>query len=279
MDKKYLELLLQKVTLSALIFGALICLAMSLFDFNPLSFGPFMRTLLFLIGIAGIFHMFSRDFYLPFLGETVMPCSGLEDRTPSGADTTVTVHVTSNAKLIYWAAEPEADQLKQIQDWKLAYSAFKNIGVTTADQTGTATLSVRKPQAYTVPFKGRLEPHIHYRVCGEGGIMGRVNTVFINGQDRRVRGSVEGFANPEADGAAAAGNLDFISTVDPSKLISEITKDPRRLNGIINLLPGITDVMNQLNSVVAGDTSVAAAGEQAHGQPAGNNLADAFRDY
>ena len=41
-------------------------------------------------------------------------------------------------------------------------------------------LKVREPQSYAVPFKGKLESHIHYRVCGESGFMGRVNTTFIN---------------------------------------------------------------------------------------------------
>jgi len=40
-----------------------------------------------------------------------------------------------------------------------------------------------------VPFKGRLEPHIHFRVEEEHGFLGRVQTVFVKS------GHVEGFAD------------------------------------------------------------------------------------
>ena len=54
-------------------------------------------------------------------------------------------------------------------------------------------LKVREPQAYTVPFKGRLSPHVHYRVCGEAGWMGKINTVFLDKQP------VEGFEDNKTD--------------------------------------------------------------------------------
>lgn len=269
MDAKYLHLTIQKITLGLLIAGSLLCLAMAVFDYNPLSAGPLMRTVLFIIGIAGILHMFRRDFYLPFLGETVMPCAGLEDRVPSGADTSVTVQVSPNAKLLYWAAEPAAEELKNIQDWKLAYAAFSNAGVTTADQSGSATLEVRKPQAYSVPFKGRLEPHIHYRICGEDGFLGRVNTVFIKAL-ANTTDSIEGFT----------GNMEFVTKIDQNKFISELTKDPNRLSDIVKLLPGITNVMNELKTIVSRDA--VQGGEQAHIPAAilnGPSIKEAFSNY
>ena len=249
MDAKYLHLTIQKFTLALLIAGALICLSMALFNINPLNAGPFMRTLLLIIGIAGILHIFSRDFYLPFLGETVLPCAALEERTPSGADTTITVQVPPNSKLLYWAAEPAAEELKQIQDWKLAYAAFSNIGVTTSDQSGTATLRVRNPQAYSVPFKGRLEPHIHYRICGEDGIMSRVNTVFIN--------KIEGFTTASD------------SSAKPNQAMLQLLKDPNAIQNIMNIVPGMTQLMNELNSAVIGAADTTP-------QP-GQSLTEAFR--
>ena len=66
-------------------------------------------------------------------------------------------------------------------------SDYENAGVATADPTGEAVLKVREPQAYTVPLKGRIEPHIHFRVCGDGGWMGHVKTVFL------ADGHIEGF--------------------------------------------------------------------------------------
>jgi hypothetical protein len=34
---------------------------------------------------------------------------------------------------------------------------------------------------------GKLSPHIHYRICGENGWMGRINTTFLKNE-------VEGFS-------------------------------------------------------------------------------------
>jgi len=49
-----------------------------------------------------------------------------------------------------------------------------------ADATGVATLRFRGlPQSYKVPFMGRLEPHVHFRICDENGIMGKVQSKFI----------------------------------------------------------------------------------------------------
>jgi hypothetical protein len=62
-----------------------------------------------------------------------------------------------------------------------------NAGATKADSDGTASLLLRNPQPYSVPWKGRLEPHVHFRVCGENGMMGRIQTVYM------ADGRVEGF--------------------------------------------------------------------------------------
>jgi protocatechuate 3,4-dioxygenase beta subunit len=62
-----------------------------------------------------------------------------------------------------------------------------NVGVVTANADGVATLHIRHPQPYRVPFKGRLEPHIHFRICSDSGIMSRIKTVFLSD------GHVEGF--------------------------------------------------------------------------------------
>jgi protocatechuate 3,4-dioxygenase beta subunit len=98
----------------------------------------------------------------------------------------VSVAAPPGSKIFYWAAEPEMEALKQIQDWKVAYANYENAGVATADQNGQAVLKVRTPQAYTVPFKGRIDPHIHFRICETSGMLGRIKTVFV--KDGRVEG-------------------------------------------------------------------------------------------
>ena len=144
------------------------------------------RVIFGLVGLAAIAVMFHRDTYLPFLGETVMPCSILAEKTPDGADTTVQVVVEPGAKVLFWASEPGSEALHHVQTWQEAYMKFGNAGVTTADASGLASLRVRHPQPYTVPLKGTLQPHVHYRVCRGGGMMDPVQTKFI---------TEEGFAN------------------------------------------------------------------------------------
>jgi len=136
-------------------------------------------TLYIAICIAALSIAFFRDTYLPFLGPSVMPCSLLKPQIPDNANYEVSISVHPGQKIMYWAAEPENNEFHHIQDWKEAYLKYKNAGVTIAGANGIAILKVRKPQAYTVPFKGELSPHIHYRACKEDGFIGKVHTVSL----------------------------------------------------------------------------------------------------
>lgn len=147
------------------------------------------RIIYILVGIAAIFMIFRRDFYLPFLGETHAPCAALKDYTPPGATEEVKVKVEAGAKVLYWGAEPATKKMEGVNDWRKAYIGFQNAGVTTADMNGVATLRLRAPQPYTVPFKTKLESHVHYRECGAVGMMSPVKTVFLN------KNAVEGFTS------------------------------------------------------------------------------------
>ena len=125
--------------------------------------------------------MFNRETYLPFLGEAVIPsCDILQERIPEDANTVVKVRTKPNAKVLYWAAEPSTEGLDKMRDWRQAYAKFRNAGITVADVCGNAYLKVRNPGPYRVPFKGRLDPHVHYRVCQQDGMMSRIETVFIS---------------------------------------------------------------------------------------------------
>ncbi len=142
--------------------------------------GLVSKFIFLLVGIAAIRIMFSRDTYLPFLGETVFPCSVLRDFSPEGSTLSQNVQVEPHAKVLYWASEPENDGIKTLQSYDQAYLQYKNAGVTTANGDGIALLKVRQPQPYKVPFRGRLEPHIHFRTCGPTGFLGSIQTVFLH---------------------------------------------------------------------------------------------------
>lgn len=190
LDVLYLSKKLYKMAMVLILVGALNWLLVGLFKLNLVELifgkGSLARGIYVLVGVAALSILFNRDTYLPFLGETVLPCSLLPDRVPPGA--TKELHITAppGSKILYWAAEPQMESLKQINDWRAAYAKFENAGVTHADSNGYAILKVREPQPYVVPFKGRIEPHVHFRICGDNGMVGRIKTVFV--ADERVEG-------------------------------------------------------------------------------------------
>jgi uncharacterized membrane protein YuzA (DUF378 family) len=133
------------------------------------------RLVYVLVGLCALYVMMKRETYLPFLGETVIPCSVLKIQTPEHADTVVPVHgLEPEARVLYWASEPATDGLTRINDWRKAYLTFANAGVAVVDADGHVELKIRRPQPYTVPIKGRLEAHVHWRVCGPNGFLGPV---------------------------------------------------------------------------------------------------------
>jgi uncharacterized membrane protein YuzA (DUF378 family) len=144
--------------------------------------GTIARIIYIAVAVSALILAFNRASYLPFLGETVMPCSILQERVPDHADTEVSLHgLTPGAKVLYWATEPATEGLARIVDWRRAYLDFANAGVTTADAAGHAILRIRKPQPYSVPVKGRIEAHVHWRVCGNDGLLGPVQATMLTG--------------------------------------------------------------------------------------------------
>ncbi len=125
------------------------------------------------VGISAIILMFNRNFYLPFLGKSVVPKTFLErDRVPINSTVSIEVKVEPNARVIYWASRKRGE----VKD---AYGQFENSGITTADSNGKAHLVLKRPKCYYVKkglFKKRLRPHIHYRYTLPNGMMSQVFT-------------------------------------------------------------------------------------------------------
>lgn len=192
LDPIYARAILFQLCMILLVIGGLNWLLSGLFQLNLVEelFGnsPVAKVVYLLVGVSAIVVMFDRDTYLPFLGPMAIPCSVLQNSTPSGASRQVKVTVKPNTKVLYWAAEPATDKFKKLQNWKQAYLKFENAGVTTSNDQGVAILSIREPQPYTTPMTGKLEPHVHYRVCEKDGWMGRIQTTRIS------QPSIEGFA-------------------------------------------------------------------------------------
>jgi uncharacterized membrane protein YuzA (DUF378 family) len=133
-----------------------------------------------LVGMSAIVLSIQRDTYLPFLGHTVMPQPTADYTQPQPQTgtliTKVVENLPANVKVIYWAALPSETVVDNPTD---AYGDYSNQGVTTTDANGKAILQVRKPASYKVPFKGTLEPHIHYRYWTSSGMTSRLFTIKI----------------------------------------------------------------------------------------------------
>lgn len=173
------------ITLFFVVIGALHLGIIGIFQFNVIQWvSEYTHVLILpimyiLIGISAIIHVFSRDYYLRFLGETAYPCGSLKVKIPERADTFVTVKVQPFVNVVYWAAEPNK---KAIDNPWIAYSEYENTGVAHANDKGEAVLAVRKPASYKVShgfFERELPPHIHYRTCTMSGMLDRVETIYI----------------------------------------------------------------------------------------------------
>ena len=190
-DKVYVQAWIHKVAIVLLITGALVWLLYGLFRVNVvervLGKGWLARSVYILVGVSAAYLMWDRDTYLPFLGETVIPNGALPEKTPERWNRKMTVDVPANTKVIFWAAE-SASQAQGAGDktYKEAYGAYENAGVTISSADGKAELRVREPQSYSVPMRGLLKPHIHYRIYTTNGMLGRVKTVYL--EDGRIEG-------------------------------------------------------------------------------------------
>ena len=138
-----------------------------------------------LVAASALYIGLSRDSYLPFLGQTVIPCSLLNERTPEKADLKVRIIAPVGKKVLYWAASPENKEKQTSNSWREAYGHFENAGVAIAGEDGSALLQVQRPQSYWVPPGRKLEPHVHYRICSDDGMMGPVKSLFI---EERIEG-------------------------------------------------------------------------------------------
>jgi hypothetical protein len=136
--------------------------------------------LLSCVGIYSIVHFgLNRDYYLPFLGDTVFP-SGLlgNNIVPNNADITIEITIEPNTKIVYWAAEPcqGAECKTPIMAWD-AYKNYENSGIVTSNSKGIALIRVRSPQSYKVPYKRKeVQQHVHYRKLLSSGMLSKVYT-------------------------------------------------------------------------------------------------------
>ena len=182
---KFLE---KRIAITLILVAALNTSTVGLFGFNIIDLliknndkGKKIFNLVIIGSIIwSALNLYKKEEMLPFLGKTVYPCGALEQKTPINWAKHINIKVKPNSKVVYWAAEPENEkELDNDGTYKSAYKNYSNNGVAISDSEGNVTLKFRSPRAYTVPRKGLLKPHVHYRVCLGGGMMTKLYTEYI----------------------------------------------------------------------------------------------------
>lgn len=142
------------------------------FDLNNFN----LEKIIYLsVALSAIYLGTNRDFWLPFLGDTVIPENLIPLKKTNKYDTELTVKVNPNTKVAYWAANPH-ENIPQVMD---AYGKYNNSGVVMSNEEGIATLKVVKGSGYNVPSGRYIKPHVHYReIGGDYAMMGPVKTAY-----------------------------------------------------------------------------------------------------
>lgn len=133
------------------------------------------KIIYILVGLAAIKLASKRDFWLPFLGKTVLPSSLIPLKDIVG-DTTIEVKVSPNIKVAYWASLPQ--QTTEIPKVENAYGDYNNAGVVLSDKNGIAKLIINKGTNYIVPYGREIARHVHYRELEQDmGFIGKIHTI------------------------------------------------------------------------------------------------------
>ena len=135
------------------------------------------NTLYLLCALAAVYLATLPNFWLPFLGNSILPHQLIKLKKNSKFDTILKVKVPNNSKVAYWAANPSDDT----PFVTTAYGKYNNSGIVMANDNAIVELKVVKGSGYHVPSGRYIQPHVHYRVLNIGnGMMGPVKTKYYN---------------------------------------------------------------------------------------------------
>lgn len=149
----------------------------SLQVFGSNALGHPLARLVVVVALVGAVYLGTcRDFYMPFLGPTIVPTSTLKLGSPADATVGITIDAPSGAThVMYWAASPStmpADSPAK------AYGGFNNAGIVEV-AGGLATMRIACPGTYKVGW-GKLVPrHVHYRFIYANGMTSAVQSAPV----------------------------------------------------------------------------------------------------
>lgn len=166
-----------------LIITALNYVLIKLLKINLFSFIKNSDILLFLhliMAIVVIYYLFNRDFYLPFLGETVIPVKNINN-IEDGVLNFKIQNLPPNKRIIYWASKSSNQVIGNPID---AYKGYTNSGITKTDSNGNVTIEISCPSDYVVQSFGmdkKIRQHIHYRIESDKfpGLFSSVKTHYV----------------------------------------------------------------------------------------------------
>jgi hypothetical protein len=177
----YRQLVFEKITYGILLFTSLVVVINGIFKLNVLKLipNPLTYMIYFTIMCSIVYNIFRRDYYLPFLGNSVYPCKSLKPVTPENASVEVKVeNLTPSVNIVYWASEKKNGKDVIINTPWEAYDSNANSGVTLSDSYGKAILKIREPVSYRIPTGSIQKKHVHYRECIGNGMLGPVQTIY-----------------------------------------------------------------------------------------------------
>jgi uncharacterized membrane protein YuzA (DUF378 family) len=147
-----------------LVLGGLNYFLMGVINVNMFSFiqNPFIiRVISILIGVSALCFLFNRDYYLPFLGEVIIPI-GPKKSTENLTKIKLS-GLPPNTTIIAWGAQNDKLTFDNPYD---AYGNYSNTEITQSNENGEAFVELSCPSEYYVSKFGmqrRLDRHIHYR--------------------------------------------------------------------------------------------------------------------
>jgi len=170
-----------------LIITALNYVLIKLLNINLFSFIKNSDILLFLhliMAMVIIYYLFNRDFYLPFLGETVIPIKNTNGIYEANGVLNFKIqNLPPNKRIIYWASKSSNEVIENPIE---AYKGYTNSGITKTDSNGNASIEISCPSDYYVKRFGmgmgkKIRQHIHYRIESDKfpGMFSSVKTRYV----------------------------------------------------------------------------------------------------
>lgn len=145
-----------------------------------------LRIIMLFIGLSALYFVFDRDYYLSFLGQTVIPIAQKDSKIVLENLKQIKLSgLPPNTTVLSWGAK-ESNLGKIFDSYIQAYGDYSNTIVSKTNEDGEVIIELPCPSSYYVPGKfgmmKRLNRHIHYRyeLPKYKGMFSRVYTKFLD---------------------------------------------------------------------------------------------------